>query len=1102
MNNSIDIELYKRENPYWWSLKTRRKEFLCSDYLMEICGVCAEKVSFADFMMLVKPTHRNRVEMLFNGSVSSEEGGCTGVAFELLTKFGYRWVNMCGEQRADLMMVRLEFLSESQIRMICKDDDKLLFKESPQRYMNIYNILTELHHQKDISTVIVKILKGLIDTFQCDRAYLFEYDLEAGLQSCIYEEVAPGVESMIDKLQDLPMSYTQWFNKVILEENNPIIYNDIEELAEQAPIEYKILKDQNISSIFAMPFVNKEGAVGYIGIDIVNRKHTWSEADKLWFQSLANLMSLCITLKKSERKAKEERERYRDLYENMPTGLVKLKVVYDAHGEPVDYQLVEMNSIACNVFDVDLDDYKGSYGSLTKSHTPYFTKRLQKLGDILKSRQVHRETITIDNLNRYLDYTIFPVDRDSIVILFQDKTNTVTTSRALQKSEDMLEKIYKNIPVGIEIYDKQGALISLNDVEQEMFGYHDKESVLGINLFDNPNIPQFFLEDLKNGKASWCDFYYDFNNLNNYYISECKSKKHIVLKGLVLYDADNNVENYLLIVLDNTDTLKANHKIYEFESLFNSIAEFAEIGLSQWNLKNKTLYGTEQWHYNLCSQDMSTGDIMSVYGNVHKEDRTKLKQNFESMIAGEIKNFRQEIRVKNGDDWKWLRTNYKISEGDDGQEIVGINVDITEMKITEDSLIKAKSKAEESDQLKLSFLANMSHEIRTPLNVINGFSDLLVSIDDESEREQYSKIIKQNSDSLLQLISDILDLSKIDSGMADLFLEPVDLHGVCRDVIMLSKTKAVNDIEFVFEPQVEPCMVYSDSKRLAQVLTNLMSNASKFTKKGSVTLGYTVDEYEVKVYVRDTGLGINEEHKNKIFNRFVKLDEFVPGTGLGLSICQRLVEMLGGQIWLESTVGVGSCFYFTQPLNGVTRPIEPESEEIIVDEPEIVEELVVEKPIEVPIAPLVVPVASQKSAQMVTAPEVVAVSSSAVSASSTDKPVILVAEDTDSNYLLLSTMLKRDYTIYRANNGREAVDMFNKYSPAMVLMDIRMPIMDGLEATRLIKAVNVSVPIVVLTAFAYSDDRSRAAEAGCDGFLTKPVNYKELKEVIRLHLEK
>lgn len=1104
MNNSINIERYKHDNPYWWSANIEVHKFLCSDYLMEICGMQTADVNISNFMMLVKPTHRDRVQSVIIGSVIDTD---EKVSFELLTKFGYRWANMRGVKVGGSLVGCVEFMTQQQMQYASDEDDRLLLNESVERYTAVSNILMELNSQKDIPTIINKILSGLITTFKCDRAYLFEYDLRAGVQSCVYEEVAEGVVSSIKQLQNIPIAYTKWFNAQILTHKIPIICDDIKNLPRQAAVEYQILKDQNIDSFIVMPFWDKDEVVGYIGLDIVGRKHSWSNADKLWFKSLTNLISLCVALKKSEGKAQRDHKYYRELYDNMPVGLVKLRLVSDANGTPTDYQLLEMNNIACSIFGVQIDSYRGSYGSLTQSHISYFNKRLLKFANILKNREVYHDTMTFDEdqkTNRYLDYTVFPVDVDGIVILFQDKTSTVVTSRALRKSEETLENIYNNIPVGIEIYDKDGILISLNDVEQQMFGYKSKEDVLGINLFDNPNVPRFFLEDLRSGKSSWCDFYYDFDNLNKYYDSGCTGRKHIVLKGSILYDIDNNIENYLLIVLDNTDTLKANHKIHEFESLFNSIAEFAEIGLSQWNLKNKTLYGTDQWHDNLCSQEGSTDDVMSCYCNVNDDDRVKLQANFDNIINGVISSFRQELRVKSGDVWKWLRTNYKVSHGEEGVEIVGINVDITEMKITEDSLIKAKSKAEESDKLKLSFLANMSHEIRTPLNAINGFSDLLVSIDDVTEREQYSKIIKQNSDSLLQLISDILDLSKIDSGMADLFLEPVNLHGVCRDVLMLGQTRSTSGIEFRFEPQTESCMVYSDSKRLTQIMTNLINNASKFTKKGSVTIGYTVNDYQAQIFIRDTGIGIDEESKNSIFNRFVKLNDFIPGTGLGLSICQQLVEMLGGQIWLESTVGVGSCFYFTQPLDGVVpAPVEVPVQDLIAEQTQMpIAEVVLDKvseaeAISIPITAPIVATEPSVAAAFASTP----VAPTMVVSSSTEKPVILIAEDTDSNYLLFSTMLKREYTLYRANNGREAVDMFSKYNPAMVLMDIRMPIMDGLEATKLIKVINPSVPVIVLTAFAYSDDRTRAAEAGCNGFLTKPVNYKELKDVIRLHLE-
>ena len=255
---------------------------------------------------------------------------------------------------------------------------------------------------------------------------------------------------------------------------------------------------------------------------------------------------------------------------------------------------------------------------------------------------------------------------------------------------------------------------------------------------------------------------------------------------------------------------------------------------------------------------------------------------------------------------KWLDGRWAIME---------LATDITTRKQVELELIQAKEKAEESDRLKSAFLANMSHEIRTPLNAIVGFSSLLAETDEAELRHVYMSLVQENNELLLNLISDILDISKIEAGMIDLVMGRVDVPQLCREVIAtFSHKKRDTAVELRFDENSPQIVIDADKNRIVQVLSNFLTNALKFTTKGSITLSYSLeDESQVRFCVTDTGKGIPDEQKHEIFNRFVKLDSFVQGAGLGLSICQSLVKRMGGKIGVESREGEGSCFWFTHP---------------------------------------------------------------------------------------------------------------------------------------------------------------------------------------------
>lgn len=381
--------------------------------------------------------------------------------------------------------------------------------------------------------------------------------------------------------------------------------------------------------------------------------------------------------------------------------------------------------------------------------------------------------------------------------------------------------------------------------------------------------------------------------------------------------------------------------------------------------------------------------------------------------------------------------------------------DITEQRQNELDLIKAQ----EADKMKNAFIANMSHEIRTPLNAIVGFSRLITETDNASEQQEYLTIINNNSDLLLQLINDILDFAKIESGTLNYNLSWVDLKDVCQEVYISQSLKMTSDVALLYNGDMLPSVrLRTDTQRIEQVLLNLLSNAIKCTNQGFVSLSYEVEGDFVRVSVTDTGIGIDKEKQASVFERFVKLDDFRQGTSLGLSICKMIIEKLGGEIGLRSELGKGSTFWFTLPL---AVPEESEKKEAGNEIP-------------MEIIPDALP----------------------------GQYTILIAEDVLENYLLLQAVLKQHYRLIYAENGQIAVQQFKDYKPDIVLMDIKMPVMDGYAATCKIRELSSDVPILALSAFAFDEEKEKAKCCRFNDYLVKPVDIPLLKYKIKYYLNK
>lgn len=1040
----------------WWKADFGQKHYVCSEYIIQLLGLDSEILTFEQFRLLIHEDCRERITQEF-ASIKEEE--IYEQTFPLHTQYGEIWIHSrLGEKEKDengnlIAWGFIQCVTDPQQIRTEKALEK--FNTHLHQQSNISRSLLSFLKTEDTSNIVHQILQNLLEQFHASRSYIIEYDWEKQVQNCTFEVNANKVSPQQQNIHNLPLEDTPWWTKQITS-NIPILLFNLDELPPEAAQEKEFLSMQGIKSLMVIPMIAQDHIWGYMGIDIVGQFRNWSHEDYQWFATLGNIISICMELHKAKNKALKEREYFKDIYKYMPIGYARLKLLYNQEGKLWDYRFLDLNPAFATITQTDKENYMGH--TARELRLPLDIERQMKdLEEIQKATsftQINFKSIFRQQYYRCIAYSPAP---DEVITLFTDITEIQKAHEALDRSEKELRNIYKNIPVGIEIYDKNGVLLDMNNKDVEIFGLKSKRNAIGVNLFDNPNIPEEVKQAIREQESVDFRIKYDFRAVDNYYRTEQQGVKDLIVKASPLYNSENKLENYMLIIIDNTETSTAYSKIQEFENFFSMIADFAKVGYFKWNIPRKTGFALDQWFKNWGEPaDSRLEDVIGTYRMLHPDDRPKIMNLYENLITGKIKGSKEEVRICDGNgNWKWIRstiitTKYDPEHGD--IELIGVNFDITELKEIEAKLLEAKNKAETLDKLKSAFLANMSHEIRTPLNAIVGFSNLLAETDNLEEQKQYISIIQENNDLLLQLISDILDLSKIEAGTFEIVYGDVDVNLLCHEIVRTLSLKTAAGVKLEFDHGEADCHIQGDRNRLMQIITNFINNAIKFTTQGSISLGYYIHDKEIEFYVSDTGIGIPSQKLDSIFERFVKLNSFIHGTGLGLSICKSMVEQMGGHIGVESETGKGARFWFTLPL------IRPQYQEI-PPETKAIQPENTHQP--------------QKN------------------------PTILIAEDTESNYILISTILKKKYTIIWAQNGIETLEKYHNEHPDLILMDIRMPEMDGLEATRRIRSEDKKIPIIALTAFAFDSDKNKTLATGCNAYLSKPINAQLLKDTIK-----
>ena len=671
---------------------------------------------------------------------------------------------------------------------------------------------------------------------------------------------------------------------------------------------------------------------------------------------------------------------------------------------------------------------------------------LQKVIATGKGSTAHHE-LDVNGAHHYYENRIFPLDEEYVLIMCRDISERVVTQKNLEVFKRVLDKVSDSILAA----STDGTLVYANKQFIEEYGVKGE---LGVQkVYDLPvslHTKEIFEKRVQEIRDNGGSMGYHARYTR---VGEVKERVHQVSTFIM---EDGQEEIVWFFTQDITDVIKNRDELRELNYLLDAILNNIPVYMFVKDPEDDFRY----LYWNKALANHSKIPASRALGRTdfeifpERSDAEKFHQDdLELMRTGERLEMQETYVTAAGETRivQTLKTHIPLV----GRVplIIGISWDITNVQNIEQELIQARIKAEQSDRLKSAFLANMSHEIRTPLNAIVGFSRLMTTTDNREDEKLYSEIINQNSDVLLQLINDILDLSKIEAGTFEYIKQPMDLGEMCRNVYEIHKGRVQEGVTLTLDNENDSLMINEDKNRILQLITNLITNAIKFTYEGEIHFGFKLKKDYIDFYVKDTGIGISEEKLSHIFGRFVKFNSFVQGTGLGLAICQMIVEKMGGAITVESELHEGSTFRFTIPYDMYNK------QEKFKKNAEREQHLKV----------------AIKSLQLRT---------------------LLVAEDVDSNFLLMNTVLGKKYKLIRARDGREAVDMYKENHPDLIFMDIKMPYMDGLEATRLIRGYSKDIPIIALTAFAFESDRERAIEAGCNDYLTKPVSQEAIEKIL------
>ncbi|NKI26949.1 PAS domain S-box protein [Arenibacter sp. 6A1] len=604
-------------------------------------------------------------------------------------------------------------------------------------------------------------------------------------------------------------------------------------------------------------------------------------------------------------------------------------------------------------------------------------------------------------------------------------------------------------------------------------------------LYANPSFCTFVGHSLKTlNSKTFSDITYpadiekgsrDFERLIRGEITEYRLQKRYIHKSgeviwgdlfvsLIQDDGETNGFTVLTSIIDITERKRSSKALEDHEAFMSHAEEIARMGSWEWDIvKNVTRWSENLYQLFKVSPENTKVSFEYFLSKVHPDDRYMITEGYDQLVQQKRKMVLEHRILLPDNEIMWIQNSIKpFFENGKMVGLRGVNLDITKRKRTEAELIKSKEKAEESDRLKTAFLQNISHEIRTPMNGILGFMQFLQEPNITSdERKEYIDIVNQSGARLMNTVNDIIKISKIESGINEINITDVNTEEVLlynfNFFKALAEKKGLNLMLSEKSLSGATAIIQTDNTKLEGILSNLINNAIKYTKEGSIEIGNYREGNNLVFFVKDSGIGIPKDRINSIFDRFIQVDDQLArtyeGVGLGLSIAKAHIDILGGNIWVDSIIGNGSTFFFSIPY--VPVKLEHIPKETPLDK---------------------IP----------------------------KNTTVLLAEDDRISFLYCSKLLqKQGITVIHAKDGASAIDKFKENkSVSLVLMDLNMPIMDGLVATRQIRSFNSNIPIIAQTGLGFREDKVKAFEAGCTDYISKPIDSAKLILMIKKHLHK
>ena len=603
------------------------------------------------------------------------------------------------------------------------------------------------------------------------------------------------------------------------------------------------------------------------------------------------------------------------IYKNLPIGYIVVTVVYDIYNRPARCLVRDVNEHAATLLAIKEIDREAMAGGNIDVRTLGLDAEMIRRVQLTKKKE--KDSIYIEATDKYCDVTFLSIGNSITIGFLTDITTLYKLNAELYQQNQLFHYLLYNLPFGLEVYNKDGLLEVTNRKNNEIFGVDPEFNLIGLNLFDEPNYPSDLRERLMAEGRVAISTKYDFTD-RDYYISSRTEPIDLFVVISAIYSPSGELTNYVVINLDQGETIKAYDYVAELERTLHDVGKTVKVGYCYYDLAINHGTAMPQWLINL-GEDVDA-DVVNVFSNfthVDEESRDQLKKNIAMIEAGEINNFTMTLRINHTEDQvEWIKlhmiNNDTVnSRSDDEHHIISINYNYTSFKQVEESLAETKANAELDNSSKTNFLSDISHEIRTPLNSIIGFSQLMAESDSDDNRAFFTDIVQANNELLLHLISDILDISKIEAGELEFSYGVAFANDICQEVIASARMSDDPRVTFIYVRNAGDKSINTATDRVKQVLSNLISNAVKFTNSGEIKFGYNIlDDGRVDFFVSDTGIGISQENIDIIFNPFVKLNQFAQGTGLGLAICKSISDHIGAEMKIESKLEVGTVVHF------------------------------------------------------------------------------------------------------------------------------------------------------------------------------------------------